>query len=478
MNLSGRGSTDAAISFINALSEGVKQRRIYQFDLAQKKIKRDQELADAKLIRDQKLFDLNKIIEQNIADADRATREKKATEVRQRTAELAREGVPLTELLGALANPVTPQAPSGSAIVNDAGELQTVAPQDPLLEVDYQANWNRGIELEEEIENSENNLELLRAEFNGLLNSPQGQAIEAEELKLQGLVEELAQIHKEPTSPSQDLINNEGVFQGADAVSQGPPKELTPEEKLRFLNLAQSEAVQAVQKREREQEKIEETRAKELHEGSLAEIEVKKKTAEFRVEQAKLTAKLSKMEVERNQLALDFEKALDPEVRLEYYKTSQQLEVDIKSTQLQEAQNRVKLQTAEIAALATYLPDNNETKKIFNMVETLRKKFGLDIHPAHQKTTLDMEVLENTLDLLHLHRKFGNTVSGKEYETVSEKGKDYIEYLMNDPNAEIPIRELAAHLLKASGLDGNQQRRVFDNFNRATESPYNEELLK
>ena len=40
MNLSGRGSTDAAISFINAISDGVKERRAYQFDLAQKKLKR------------------------------------------------------------------------------------------------------------------------------------------------------------------------------------------------------------------------------------------------------------------------------------------------------------------------------------------------------------------------------------------------------------------------------------------------------
>ena len=49
MNLSGRGSTDAAISFINALSEGVKQRRIYQFDIAQQNLRRKQAREDAQL---------------------------------------------------------------------------------------------------------------------------------------------------------------------------------------------------------------------------------------------------------------------------------------------------------------------------------------------------------------------------------------------------------------------------------------------
>jgi len=65
MNLSGRGSTDAAISFINALSEGVKQRRIYQFDIAQQKLKRRQAREDAqdRLINELRLQTVENMVE-------------------------------------------------------------------------------------------------------------------------------------------------------------------------------------------------------------------------------------------------------------------------------------------------------------------------------------------------------------------------------------------------------------------------------
>ena len=65
MNLSGRGSTDAAISFINALSEGVKQRRIYQFDIAQQKLKRKQAREDAqfRLIDELRLQTVENMVE-------------------------------------------------------------------------------------------------------------------------------------------------------------------------------------------------------------------------------------------------------------------------------------------------------------------------------------------------------------------------------------------------------------------------------
>jgi len=184
MNLSGRGSTDAAISFINALSEGVKQRRIYQFDIAQQNLRRKQAREDAQLrfIDELRLQTAENMVEAGVDSGIGS----------------GIQGVPYGfegEPLYRDRNGVRYQGTRYD--YNDQGGVPgAVAPGAAAPGVAAPgAVRNRIIKLEEEIDKSNKYIASMR----GLWVIPAvSQAIREEELKVEGLVEELAQINVAP----------------------------------------------------------------------------------------------------------------------------------------------------------------------------------------------------------------------------------------------------------------------------------------
>ena len=446
MNLSGRGSTDAAISFINAISDGVKERRAYQFDLAQKKLKRDQELADAKLKREQDLFDLKN---------EREYKEKVAEdeEYREILKLGAKEGVKLTE----------------EFILQF--EEQDIAPEHPISgpgQVDHQAIWNRDIRGEERIENSKWKLEALRAED---LKTPgvATNAIKREERKLKKLLEqqddkELISLFEAP--PSADIPTIPG-----EEITLPSPIPKTGERILQEIGIARNEEIA----REAEQKKVEEERAgdkhawqKSAHERTLVDEEFLKKNRPLILRKYELDLKTSELANQMAILEAHVYNATTPEDRIAAEKKLRKNEEDMMLLKRNEAELNFLIRKREYEEFENHKPDAQQQLKMDQTVKALNDDFDLKIDPIYQRSTLDIPVLTVTLDLLKLHQHFNldDFPKGVNAKEVAEFMKGYagtvLEITKDDEDRRITMARLSDTIREISGLDDYQSQRVID----------------
>jgi len=458
MNLSGRGSTDAAISFINAISDGVKERRAYQFDLAQKKLKRDQELEDAKTKRNQALFDLKNKREHE----EGVAKDKEFREIQK---------------LG---------AKQGIKLINDIKlrveeqdiDLSTVlGPEHPISDpgqVDHQTIWNRGIRREERIENTEGKLEALRAED---LKNPgvATNAIKREERKLKKLLEQqddkelISLFEPPPQAPQVDI----STIPGEEVTLPSLPK--TREQILQEIGIA----TQAEMTREAEQAKTIEQRKEDVHTWQKAEHEWTLEDREFLRKNRPLIQRKTKLDLDTAQLAYDkatienkIYNAITPEDRIAADKEMLDNEAKTRLNKRRASELDYLIAKREYEEFENHKPDAQEQLKMDQTVKALNDEFNLKIDPIYRRSTLDMPVLTVTLDLFRLHQHFNlddfpKGVNAKDLDKFMKGYAGAVREITKDKDdRKISMGLLSDTIREISGLDDYQSQRVIDFLNQ------------